>query len=324
MKILVIGFGSMGKRRLECLIKLGYDDLYVYDTKYKENDDFNTLFKNVEFASGMDSIDLNKIGAMFVCTPPKTKAEYIYTANRLNIPCFCEVDIQAYDGDYIPSNTMIFHPGIKLISDLIRNGTLGNPVAFTHHCGQDIDGWHPWEDDFWGMNKNTAAVRESAVFELSWLSYLFGTPIAVEGLSSTDTKNENNDYAERYDKTEQIIISYIQFSNSKQNVSGTLLVDTISNPAVRKLTIVCKEGMIYWDWEHDYIKYSVNGSPFEIIDYPKSEAKDGYNESIREDMYMNETREVMNHIHNMFPYSQSLEGKVISSVSNIGGNHRWI
>ena len=62
------------------------------------------------------------------------------------------------------------------LRELIAGGAIGKPLTFTHHVGQWLPDWHPWEDyrTFYVAKRETGAAREIVPFELNWLTQLFG------------------------------------------------------------------------------------------------------------------------------------------------------
>ncbi len=83
-----------------------------------------------------------------------------------------------------PSCTMRFHPAVQLMRERLAQGTIGRPLAFTHHVGQYLPDWHPWEDyrTYYVSRRETGAAREIVPFELNWLTYLFGPVTDVAAL----------------------------------------------------------------------------------------------------------------------------------------------
>ena len=82
------------------------------------------------------------------------------------------------------SSTLRFHPAVKRIKELVDNNAIGKLCTFTHHSGQYLPDWHPWEkvDDYYVSQKMTGGGREIVPFELSWITWIFGDVKSVTGL----------------------------------------------------------------------------------------------------------------------------------------------
>src|SRR4030067_406262 len=95
MKTLVIGLGSMGKRRIRCLKALGYNNIFGFDSSALTTDNvcqkygIRTCWEREIL---LDWIHEQKFDLMLICVPPTTKQEFITLANSYKITCFCEAD----------------------------------------------------------------------------------------------------------------------------------------------------------------------------------------------------------------------------------------
>jgi predicted dehydrogenase len=308
MRFLVIGAGSMGKRRARNLKALGYTDINMYDINYPENTSIDGVFFVSQNWKPETVFELGKYDAVIVSTPPLTKQAYIDLANKYNIPVFCEADVTLYNGNYHSSNTMRFHPAIQKIKELIDNGTLGKIYTFTHHCGNHINDWHPGCDKktYYAMKKETGGCKEIFPFELSWLSYLFGSLTDCTGFINKKLNDPDISADDVYSasvKFERVefppqcmpvfirdIEHYKSLVSSKKTITGTVLIDIVSRPAIRELRIVGEKCNLLWNWDTDYIELEQPDGEISMVFYPKGTATEGYNSNICEEMYQNELK----------------------------------
>lgn len=302
MKLLIIGLGSMGKRRIRCLKTLGYKYIWGYDESpetaqavYKEYE-IDVCFRKRDLKNWVGEF---KYDAIFICVPPTVKEYYVELANDNGIPCFCEADIQSYDGDYYPSRTMIYHPAIRKIRDILTSGDIGTVYAFTYHLGQHIRDWHEGADysKYYAAKKETGACREMFCFELAWLSWIFGQPIDAKGFVSKQLLDEEIAADDVY----STVIKFqcpkdggwwrqlIHPSAYSETITGTVLIDVVSRPATRELMIVGGGGILKWNWGGDFIDViTKDGSRKEKFD--RGKAAKGYNQNIPEQMYVDEVK----------------------------------
>jgi predicted dehydrogenase len=300
MRFLVIGLGSMGKRRIRCLKSLGYKDIWAYDSSVEVGlSAFQQCKVNISYTLKvlMGWIKEYDFDAMLICVPPAKKQKYINIANKYNIPCFCEADVMTYDGEYCASRTMIYHPAIRRMDEFLQNNGLGKIYTFNYHLGQHIRDWHVGADytNYYAAQKETGACREMFAFELSWLAWLFGNPVGARGFID----KQLNDPQITADDVYATAISFERrFSNIPNDyIRGTMLIDVVSRPAVRKLVIIGEKGALEWNWQDNF--FTVNfemgsmqeGTRMEGVKkffFDKGVSQEGYNENIPEQMYVDE------------------------------------
>jgi predicted dehydrogenase len=339
MRIIVIGLGSMGQRRIRCLKAIGYTDIYGTDANTVKG--IQTCNKyNIDFVSPFNKNGLMdcKPDAIIVSTPPLTKEGFIFMANSNNIPVFCEADVKIYPFTYHSSATMRFHPAIQKIKECIDTGDLGRIYTFNYQMGQSLYDWHPGADmkTYYAAQKESGAAREMFCFELSWLSYLFGTPVDAKGM--IDKKLDDPDimaddvYTTVVKFNKQIFqtdnigdvngVSFIRGHAFQESITGTVLIDIVSRPAIRELRIVGSKANLLWNWESDHIELEYPDGETSMIFYPKSKAADGYNENIPEFMYEREMQNFIDAIQGKEQYLYSREDEkacieMLEKVENV-------
>ncbi|MGJ0308736.1 Gfo/Idh/MocA family protein [Aliarcobacter cryaerophilus] len=294
MKFLVIGLGSMGKRRVRNLIALGYkeniagfdlrEDRRIESHKYniKIFDDFEKVMN--EF----------KPDAFLISTPPNFHMQYAYIAEQNNIHCFIEASV--VDAEKIlelsnriinkkilmaPSCTMRYYPMPIKIKELIQNGTIGKVLNYNYQTGQYLPDWHPWEkiEDFYVSNPDTGGCREIVPFELTWLNDIFGNskPLACVRKKLT---NMNADIDDIY----HCILEY------PNNVIGNLTVEVVSRPkATREIRILGTEGEIVYSADNNELRYiNLQMNDWERVNFDTGTVESGYINP--EEPYINEVK----------------------------------
>jgi predicted dehydrogenase len=316
MRILVVGIGgSMGQRRIRNLQALGYTDIVGYDVnwykqeKTAEKYNIKTLFKEDIFGDRLNGID-----AIIVSVPPLLKQPYINWANSYHVPVFCEADVTKYTGNYYNSATLRFHPAIQKIKEIIDSGNLGGIYAFTYHMGQSLYDWHPGCDmkTYYAAQKESGACREMFCFEMSWLSYLFGIPVDAKGL--IDKKLDDPDIT-----ADDVYAATVKLSKGRMKqlptadlpngatvsgqyyiedsyITGTVLIDIVSRPAIRELRIVGEKCNLVWNWNNSYVSLEHPSGVILPISYNRGKAAEGYHSAICEDMYIAEMENFINSI----------------------------
>lgn len=191
-KILQIGSGSMGTRRLRDLTARGDVEVALYDAREDRRAAAEGRFGISCFATleeglvwGPDSLSIS--------TPPDQHTPYIEAALQNGLHFFCEADIWTYDYREIesvcaarnivaaPSCTLNFLPIVREVKRIVDE-ELGSLHAYAMCLSVDAPAWHPTEGvEYYARHRSTAPGREMVPFELIALQHMFGSPVAVSG-----------------------------------------------------------------------------------------------------------------------------------------------
>ena len=291
MKILQIGLGSMGKRRIRCLKKLGYNDIVALDLREDRRKEAEDKY-SVKTTADLKTVDFNSIDIIIISTPPDHHEKYIELAIKQNRPAFVEASVVLGRLEELnkmakkkrvfiaPSCTLKFHPAIKEITKVVLSGDYGKLTNFTYHSGQYLPDWHPHEDirTFYVGKKETGAAREIVPFELTWLTGIAGMPMRVSGFNG-----KTMDMGVDVDDTYVIALEF------KNRVYGVLNIDAVSRYATRSLILNMEYGQILWRWDENVVKiYDAKKQSWDNRHYEQASAAEGYNKNITEGMYVEE------------------------------------
>ncbi len=312
MKILQIGLGSMGKRRLRCLKALGYDDIVAFDMRADRREEAQRLHC-IKTIGSMQEIDLSTIDVFIISVPPDKHIDYMRIAVERKIPAFVEasvvidgleeLDKEARKRNVLiaPSCTLRFHPAIKDIKRIVSSGRYGKFTNFSYHAGQYLPDWHPWEKvaDYYVAKKDTGGGREIVPFELTWLVDIVGCPEQVVGFFGK-TMNVGADI----DDTYAISLKF------KQGM-GCLVVDVVARYAIRSLILNMEYGQIMWRWDQPAVNLYEAGND-RWITYKQKEvsAHVGYNKNIIENMYIEELGTFFSALKNETAFPNTLSADI--------------
>jgi predicted dehydrogenase len=250
LAVLVVGLGSMGRRRVRNMQALGIGRIIGFDTREDRRQESEKL-NGIETVESFDAGTALNPDALVISTPPHRHLEYAHAGIDTNIPFFMEANcfvegmadlVEALHGRELvaaPSRTLWFIEGVKKAHELLDTGALGTPAMFQHHCGHALPLWHPWEDyrEFYGGWKEAKGAGWDMIgFELYALTYLFGP---VKSLSAMYGKRASFDTP--VDDTFQINLEF---------AGGTLghaMIEVVSPVSYRTLRIVSEKGVIAWD-----------------------------------------------------------------------------
>lgn len=326
MNVLVIGLGSMGKRRIRLIQEL-FPEVFIYgvDARQDRREEVSDLYGICCGDSIRHMESTCHIDAAFVCTSPLSHHKIIAEClgNRWNV--FTELNLvsDGYEENMklakengcklFLSSTFLYREEINYIRSCIDENTKCN---YVYHIGQYLPDWHPWENynDFFVGDKRTNGCREIMAIELPWLIKTFG---------------KVTDYHVVCDKISDLHIEYkdnymIQLSHAKGK-KGILVVDVVSPAAVRRMEVYGEHKYLRWDGTPDGLyKYDSkkNGLEKVVLD-EEGEHREGYRAFIVENAYRNEIREFFDVVFHgkepIYGFEEDLETlKLIDSLEGQG------
>jgi len=312
MKFLIIGLGSMGKRRIRNLQCLGERDIVGFDLREDRRKEAEKKYE-IKTIENIKDLDLSTLDAIIISTPPDRHNEYIKLAIDNKKPAFVEASVILEGLEQLnrlakkekvfiaPSCTLKFHPAIKEIKRIVQDKKYGRVTNFSYHSGQYLPDWHPWEKvtDFYAGKKETGGAREIVPFELTWIVDILGFPQKIIGFYGK-TMNVGADVDDTY-------LILMDFGKS----FGSMIVDVVSRHATRDLILNMENGQILWRWDEDFIKlYDASVRQWQKIYYKKGYAAEGYNENIIEDMYIEEMKAFLKGIKSGEGFPNSLDDDI--------------
>ncbi|MFA6106236.1 MAG: Gfo/Idh/MocA family oxidoreductase [Patescibacteria group bacterium] len=316
LKFLIIGLGSMGKRRIRNLICNGQKLIIGYDIQAKR-------MKEAKEKYGIETANIKKAAkndydVMIISTPPDQHGDYIRMALRDKKHFFVEhpTSLDGYPEVLAdknikiakaPSCTLLYYSPIKMMKKILEQGEIGRVLAFQYHMGQYLPDWHPWEDyrQVYFSKKETGACREMLPFELIWLNWLLGSK--VKNISGAISK-----VSDLKMKADDIINANVQYGNG---IMGNIIIDVIARKPCRTLRVLGSEGVMDWERFDFQIKvFNAKTKKTRIIDIPKGHPETGYvNE---EEMYNEEIGDFLKAIEGKkkFPHNFEDSRQVLNTL----------
>ncbi|WPC68114.1 Gfo/Idh/MocA family oxidoreductase [Rhodoferax ferrireducens] len=260
MKYLVIGLGSMGKRRVRNLQALGIKNVAGFDPRKDRRQESHEKYGIPVFENLDVAMQTFGPAAFVISTPPDRHMHYAYYAFERGISCFIEASVvdaekikqlgeKIKDGNIVmaPSCTMRFYPGPKKIKELIQTNAIGKVLNVNYQTGQYLPDWHPWEkiEEFYVSKRETGGAREIVPFELTWLNDIFGNPKAIACVKAKLT-----DMPADIDDIYHCLLRY------EDNVILNLTVEVIARPkATRDMRILGSDGEIVFSGDANSVRY---------------------------------------------------------------------
>lgn len=256
MKIVVIGLGSMGKRRIRLIKK--YNDQYQIFGIDSSEERRQTSEKeySIETFANVDELLLNKsVDCAFICTSPLSHSGIISCCLEKGLHVFTELNLvtDGYDENTMLakenkrvlflSSTFLYRQEVRKIKQLVKGSDC--LLNYTYHIGQYLPDWHPWENykDYFVGDKRSNGCREIFAIELPWLTDVFGVINKVHVM-----KNKISSLDIDYDDNYMVMIEH---ANGHK---GMLAVDVVSRKAVRNFELFGEELFLQWDGSAEGIK----------------------------------------------------------------------
>lgn len=294
IRVLVIGLGSMGKRRIRNMQALGIQRIVGFDQNAARVKEVKELYQ-VEAYDQLAEALKNPLNAFVISVPPDKHHIYMQMALDKGIPAFIEASVvddnlAAIEAEatqrnvfLAPSCTLFFHPAVKKIREVVETGELGAITNILYHSGQYLPDWHTYENvkDYYVSRKETGGAREIVPFELTWMTQVFGFPHRITGIYK---KTIDIPGAESIEDTYNALLDYDKFILN-------LSVDVVSRVATRRLVINAEKKQLYWNWDENCIKiFDAADQQWQVYDYTIASSAEGYNKNITEQMYIDEMK----------------------------------
>ena len=301
MKILVVGLGSMGKRRIN-LLKNHFDNSYEIigiDAREDRRLEAESLYAIKTYADLDLAIEIEKPDCALICTSPSSHSNLIMKVLGYGLHVFTEINLLSNQYDEIInlaeskslkiflSSTLVYRKETQYIRELVSQSK--DKFHYRYHVGQYLPDWHPWEDykDFFVGNRETNGCRELFAIDLPWIIKAFG-PIGNIHVVKDKISSLDLDYPD----------SYIVTFEHKDGHKGTISVDVVSRKAIRSFEMYSEKEHIFWEGKPDSLsRYSIDNRTTEDINPYEAVMRDSrYADNIIEDAYLEELKTFVNYI----------------------------
>lgn len=289
MRFLIVGLGSMGKRRARLAAGLGHQ-IHGVDSAEARRAEAEGLGIPA-YATLEEALAAGGWDAAFVCTAPLSHAAVIGQLLDAGLPVFTELNL--VDEGYgllmekarqkgVPlflSSTMLYRGETEYIRQTVKE--FAKPVSYIYHIGQYLPDWHPWESyqNFFVGNARTGGVREIFGIELPWLTTAFGpaTPVSVQASTLSGLEVAYPD-------------SVFVTLRHQNGTRGFLAVDVVSPKAVRNLEVFGEGLHLFWEGSPTTLSQydAATREKRPIQSYQTFEHDDRYSDNIVENAYVDE------------------------------------
>ena len=248
-RVLISGLGSIGRRHLVNLRRLGVRDILLHRRAVEPLSEAPELpvFSDLEQALAL------RPDVVIVSNPTAYHMQVAIPVAESGCNLFIEKPLShSWDRverflalvEKLKLITLIgfdlrFDPGLGKVKSLLEQESIGRIVAIQAQVGQYLPDWHPWEDYRQGVSASRekgGGVIFDLIHELDYLSWLIG-PVGqvacfADRLSSLEIE------------TEDTAALLLRFENG---AIGTLHLDYVQRIPSRTCRIIGERGTILWD-----------------------------------------------------------------------------
>ena len=266
--ILIIGFGSIGRRHLENLLQLKNVKLIVY-TKRTDLNSFKE--QGVKISNSLTECLNENPNIGFITNETSLHVPIAIKLAQNGLDLFIEKPLSNSSKDIKKLYSIVrkkklitqmgcnlrFHPCIKKIKSLIEQKKIGRIISAQVQNSSYLPDQHRWEDyrkSYAARNELGGGVTLTLIHEIDYLYWFFQE---VENVVSISGKMSDLDVT-----AEDYTASLLKFKNK---VVGELHLDYFQRPDFRSCKIRGTKGEIYWDSVNNNVNvYNIKKNEWEV------------------------------------------------------------
>jgi predicted dehydrogenase len=258
LKGLVVGYGSIGKRHVDNLMK--YTDVEIVICS-KKTDFENEILKNCKIFDSLQKCLKEKPDFAIISNVTSHHIDTALELAKNGLDLFIEKPLSNSMEKIDELNLIVqenklltflgcnlrFHSSIQKIKEILDDGKIGKILSARIESSSYLPDWHPDEDyrnSYASKKELGGGVVLSCIHEIDYLYWFFGS---VKELFSKNKKLSDLEI-----NVEDLSTSLIQF---KKNIFVELHLDFFQRPDYRSCKIIGTKGLIIWDSDLNTVKF---------------------------------------------------------------------
>lgn len=272
-RVLIVGFGSIGRRHYDNLKTLGTQVVEVCDTDPQKRDD--AARRGVRAFSHLEEALASRPEVVFVATPPSSHLTIALAAAQAGCHLFIEKPL-AHTEEYLDELVQVvkqkqlvtmmgcnmrFHFGPATIKRLLEEGAIGTIISASLDAGMYLPDWHP-ELDYrqaysarWVLG---GGVILDGIHEIDYARWLFGEvrEVFCHGgrLSHLEIDTE--------DSANIVMVMAAGFS-------VVVHIDYVQRAYARSCKVIGEQGTVQWDITSGLRWFCVKTKTWLVIPQPE-------------------------------------------------------
>ena len=285
-RFLVIGCGSIGRRHIRNLQRLGAFRILAWDPDPVQVSEA-CKETSVEAVPSLEVGLAANPDACFICSPTSLHAQQVQTlAPRCHLfvekplaadgasAAAAAAAVKAHHRICLVACNLRFHPGVAALKEAIGSGHIGKVLLVHAEFGYYLPDWRPWQDyrDAYSARRDLGGgILLDAIHELDLVRWIAGNFRDVQGFRATTGTLGI--------ETEEI--ACIQ-GRSAEDVYFQIQLDYLQRTYARRCKVVGTEGTLIWDLPHGQTLLLRPGTdPVVLCDFRQADLNQMYIEELR-------------------------------------------
>lgn len=257
---LVIGCGSIGKRHIKNLCALGVSDILAFDLRADRREEVTSTL-------GVCAVENLEAGwergchVVIVAAPTTFHVPFALQSASRHCHLFVEKplshDLTGVQEllETVQHNRLVtlvgcnmrFHPGLRMLSNLLADRVIGNVIAARVEVGHYLPDWHPWEDyrqTYSARCELGGGVILDAIHEIDYIRWLLGEVVGANCVTGKLSQLEID--------TEDVAAIVVRFESG---VVGEIHLDYVQRAYRRTCQIIGEDGTLHWDYTAGEVRW---------------------------------------------------------------------
>lgn len=255
MKVLVVGYGSIGKRHVKNLLLIKNIEIIICSKQ-----EISNFSPQIKIKKHISECIKEKPNIAIICNESSYHVKTALRLAKYGIDLFIEKPLGISQTDtnelikVIKKNKIIsqmgcqlrFHKCIKEMKKAILKNQIGKIISARVECGSYLPDWHPHEDykkSYAAINNLGGGVVFTNIHELDYLYWFFGDVNEVFSYvqNSKLLKISADDFA----------VGLLKFKN---NIIVEIHLDYLQKDENRSCKIIGEKGIILWESKTNLVK----------------------------------------------------------------------
>ena len=277
--ILIIGFGSIGRRHTNNLLSLTKSNLIIYtNRKNIKKTEFTNYTKNKNRIKIFDDFkqSLNeKPKICFICNETSLHIDFAIKLAKQKMDIFIEKPLsntmksihslqsilQKNRNILMVGCNFRFYPPIQKLNQLIIKKSIGKIISVQCENNSYLPDWHPSEDytkSYAAKDSKGGGVTLTQIHELDFLTWIFGNHKKIHSLVRKRSRLKIT--------SDDISVSIFELKNK---IILELHLNYFSRPFYKRIKIRGENGIIYWNSKKNNLKiFNNKKQEWSIISIP--------------------------------------------------------